>query len=130
MKNSMIKISSIFKSITYAIAGLVHVIKTQNNARFHLLATILVLAISIWLDLTPTQWCFILIAIFVVWITECFNTSIEELFNLINPAPHPIVKNGKDSGAAAVLVAALLSILLGGMVLIPTLIQKIQHMLR
>ncbi len=122
----MIKVKAIFRSIRYAFSGLVHVVKTQNNARFHLLATLIVIALSTWLNLTLIQWGFILIAIAVVWITECFNTSIEELFNLIHPDKHPIVKNGKDSGAAAVLVAAMLSVLLGSLVIIPALITKIQ----
>lgn len=122
----MIKVRSIFRSLKYAFAGLLHVIKTQNNARFHLIATMFVLIISAWLNLTLIQWGFILIAISVVWITECFNTSIEELFNLIHPDSHLIVKNGKDSGAAAVLVAAILSVCLGALVLVPALIQKFQ----
>ena len=121
----MIKVRSIFRSLKYAFAGLLHVIKTQNNARFHLIATMFVLIISAWLNLTLIQWGFILIAISVVWITECFNTSIEELFNLIHPDSPLIVKNGKDSGAAAVLVAAILSVFLGALVLVPALIQKI-----
>lgn len=126
----MIKITAIFRSIRYAFTGLIHVVKTQNNARFHLLATLLVLALSVWLDLSLSQWGFIFIAVAVVWITECFNTSIEELFNLIHPDKHPIVKNGKDSGAAAVLVAATLSVALGSLVLIPELITKIQSLFK
>jgi diacylglycerol kinase len=126
----MINIKGIFKSIGYAFAGLLYVLKTQNNARFHLLATVIVLILSIWLHLNPVQWCLILIAISVVWITECFNTSLEELFDLVNPDPHPLVKSGKDSGAAAVLVAAFLSIILGVIVLGPPLVQKLQNLFR
>ncbi len=125
----MINIKALFKSIGYAVTGLIHVVKTQNNARFHALATIIVIALSIWLQLNPAQWCLILIAIFIVWISECFNTSIENLFDLVNPDPHPLVKNGKDSGAAAVLLAALLSVVIGLIVLGPPLLQKLQSLL-
>lgn len=125
----MINIKALFKSIGYAVTGLIHVVKTQNNARLHALATIIVIALSIWLQLNPAQWCLILIAIFIVWISECFNTSIENLFDLVNPDPHPLVKNGKDSGAAAVLLAALLSVVIGLIVLGPPLLQKLQSLL-
>ncbi|MBA3073910.1 MAG: diacylglycerol kinase family protein [Anaerolineae bacterium] len=109
---------------------MLHVVKTQNNARFHLLATIIVVSICIWLKINPVEWCLILVAIALVWIAECFNTTLESFFDLVNPEPHPLVKNGKDSGAAAVLVAAFLSIALGIIVLGPPLIQKLQYLLR
>lgn len=126
----MINIKSIFKSIKYAFEGLIHVVKTQNNARFHLLATIIVLGLSIWLKLDALEWCLILVAISLVWIAECFNTTLESFFDLVNPEPNPLVKHGKDSGAAAVLIAAFLSVALGFIILGPPLIQKIQHLLR
>lgn len=126
----MINIKTIFKSIKYAFEGLLHVVKTQNNARFHLLATIIMVSICIWLKINPVEWCLLLVAIALVWIAECFNTTLESFFDLVNPEPHPLVKNGKDSGAAAVLVAAFLSIALGIIVLGPPLIQKLQYLLR
>jgi diacylglycerol kinase (ATP) len=121
----MINFKSIFRSIGFAFSGLFYVVRSQNNARFHFLATIIIVAISFWLHLNLVQWCLILIAISIVWITECFNTSIEKLFDLINPEINPLVKYGKDTGAAAVLVAALLSVALGIIVLGPLLVQKI-----
>lgn len=121
----MINFKAILKSLGYAFAGLFYVVRTQNNARFHSLATVLVVAVGFWLQLTIIQWCLILIAIGLVWIAECFNTSLEKMFDLVNPDPHPLVKNGKDSGAAAVLVAALLSVAIGLLVLLPPLTQKI-----
>lgn len=126
----MINIRAIFKSIKYAFDGLLHVVKTQNNARFHLLATIIVIGVSLWLKINTIEWCVMLIAIALVWIAECFNTTLESFFDLVNPDPHPLVKNGKDSGAAAVLIAAFLSIALGIIVLGPPLIQKVQTLLR
>lgn len=125
----MINFKAILKSFVFAFAGLFYVIRTQNNARFHALATILVVAVGFWVRLSPVQWCLILIAIGLVWISECFNTSLEKMFDLVNPTPHPLVKNGKDSGAAAVLIAAFLSIAIGLIVLLPPLIQKITLLL-
>ena len=124
----MINFKAIFKSIKFAFEGLLHVVKTQNNARFHLLATIIVIGVGVWLKLNALEWCLILIAISLVWIAECFNTTLESFFDLVNPEPHPLVKNGKDSGAAAVLIAAILSVTLGIIVLGPSLIQKIQSL--
>ncbi|PKO00703.1 MAG: diacylglycerol kinase [Chloroflexi bacterium HGW-Chloroflexi-4] len=130
MKNFMINIKAIFKSIKFAFEGLLHVVKTQNNARFHILATFIVIGLNFWLEINEIEWALMLIAIALVWIAECFNTTLESFFDLVNPDPHPLVKNGKDSGAAAVLIAAALSVALGILVLGPPLLQKFQFLLR
>lgn len=121
----MISFRTLYKSIRFAFNGLIYVVKSQNNARIHLLCTILVVGVGIWLELSLNQWAAIVAAIAIVWITECFNTTIEKIFDLINPEPHPLVKHGKDSGAAAVLIAAMLSVVIGILVLGPPLLGKI-----
>lgn len=130
MKIFMINFRLLFRSFRFAFAGLSYVIRTQNNARFHLLATILILIISLCLDLTLVQWCLIFFSISIVWIAECFNTALEKLFDLVESNPNPLVKVGKDSGAAAVLISALLSMMIGLLVLLPSFIQKISFLIK
>ncbi len=93
------------------------------------MSTILVLGMGAWLGLSLNQWAAIFAAIAIVWITECFNTSFEKIFDLVNPEPHPLVKHGKDAGAAAVLIAALLSIIIGVIIMGPPLLDKIHYLL-
>jgi diacylglycerol kinase (ATP) len=121
----MINLRLLLKSFRFAFDGLFYVIKTQNNARIHLVATLLVIILSLSLDLSVLQWCAIIFSISIVWIAECFNTALEKLFDLVESKPNPLVKAGKDSGAAAVLVSAVLSISIGLFVLLPPLILKI-----
>jgi diacylglycerol kinase len=121
----MINIKSVFKSIGHALDGLLYVVRTQNNARFHLLVTILVILVSLWFRLSNIEWCFIVIAITLVWVSECFNTALEKLFDLVDPNPHPLIKAGKDSSAAAVLISAILSVVIGILILGPHLITKL-----
>ena len=122
----MINFKLIIKSIGHALDGLFYVVKTQNNARFHLLATVLVIFLSFFLRLSLVEWCLILLAISLVWMAECFNTSLEKLFDLIKTDPHPLIKAGKDSGAAAVLISAFLSIVIGIFILGPHLFRFVR----
>ncbi|MCX6054590.1 MAG: diacylglycerol kinase family protein [Chloroflexi bacterium] len=126
----MINFRSVFRSLSFALQGIRYIIKTQNNARFHLLATFLVLILSIYLHLNLTSWAIILFSVALVWITECFNTAIEKLFDLVHSDSHPIVKYGKDAAAAAVLISAILSVLLGILTLGPPLYLKILSFIR
>jgi diacylglycerol kinase len=119
------KARSVFESIKFALQGLHYIISTQRNARVHAIVTVLVLILGFWLKLDFLQWSVLLIAISIVWITESFNTALENLFNLVQPELHDFAKNGKDSSAAAVLVATILSIFLGLIALGPPLIAKL-----
>jgi diacylglycerol kinase len=60
-----------------------------------------------------------------VWTAEFINSALEAVVDLASPQNHPLAKVGKDVGAAAVLIAALTSVLVGLLILGPPLIEKI-----
>ncbi len=119
-------VRSRFRSFRYAISGWWFVIKTQRNAWIHTTASVLVIVLAIWLHLTPRDWAVLILTIGFVWSAEFLNTALEAVVDLSTPNQHPLARVGKDVGAAAVLIAALSSIIIGGLVLGPPLIQKIQ----
>jgi len=94
-------------------------VKNEKNAWIHLAATLFVTALGILIKLNPTEWLFILLAIFLVWITELINTAIEELVNLVEPNTHPKAKIIKDLAAGAVLSSAIFAVLVGIIVFLP-----------
>jgi diacylglycerol kinase len=112
-------------SIGYAISGWLYVIHTQRNAWIHALATVVVLALSVWLQLDRFEWVLILIAIAFVWTAEFFNTALEVIVDLATKEHHPLAKVSKDVGAAAVLIAALTAALIGILVLGPPLVSRL-----
>lgn len=71
------------------------------------------------------DWVLIVFAIGLVWISEAFNTALECFFDLIEPQENRVVKAGKDTAAAAVLIASILSAVIGLLVFGPHLMQKI-----
>jgi diacylglycerol kinase (ATP) len=108
-------------SFAYAIRGLFFLIQSQANARIHLAATIAVMILSYFLHITNSEWCLIILAMTLVWITEALNTAIECLTDLVSPEYHLLAGRTKDVAAAAVLLAALGAIAVGGIVFIPYL---------
>ena len=121
----MTKNSTFIQSLRHAIDGFVFLLKNEKNARIHLVATFGVLIISSFLSLKNYEWLLILLAISMVWITELFNTALENLFNLVKPEKNEFVKIGKDISAAAVLLTAVFTIIVGLLILAPALYQKI-----
>lgn len=109
-------------SISNAINGLLYLYFSQNNFRIHVLITLLVVAVGIFLKISRLEWIAIILVIGVVWIAETINTVFERLFDLIDESYNPIVKIGKDVSAAAVLLSAIFSALVGFLIFLPPLI--------
>jgi len=114
------------KSIRNALAGWWHVIRTQKNAWIHALATGLVVIMASWLRLSMRDWSVLILTIAMVWIAEFLNTALEIVVDLASPNLHPLARAGKDVGAAAVLIAALSSIIIGFLILGPPLVSKVR----
>ena len=112
-----------------AFSGWWYVIRTQRNAWIHALFSIAVLIVGLWLHLSTQDWALIIFAITLVWIAEFLNTSLEAVVDLASPQQHPLAKVGKDVGAAAVLIAALGSVLIGLLILGPPLWQKLTFLI-
>jgi diacylglycerol kinase len=114
------------RSFGYAFSGWWYVIRTQRNAWIHALVSISVILLSLWLRLDAHEWAVIMLAIAIVWIAEFLNTALEAVVDLASPQQHPMAKVGKDVGAAAVLIAALASIVIGLLTLGPPLLERLQ----
>ncbi len=112
-------------SFKYAFSGFFYVLKTQKNAWLHLAATIVVVAVSLWLNIGRLEWLAILLVIGLVWMAEFMNTALEVIVDLASPEKHPLAKVAKDVGAASVLIAAILSVIIGVSILFQPLIDKL-----
>jgi diacylglycerol kinase len=113
------------RSFGYAFQGWIYVLRNEPNAWIHAFATVLIIPLAFWLHLPARDWAVLLLAIVMVWAAEFFNTAIESIVDLASPEENPLAKVGKDVGAAAVLIAALTSILIGLLILGPPLWEKI-----
>lgn len=109
------------RSFRYAFAGWWYVIRTQRNAWIHAVASALVITLGLFLRLPPRDFAVLIVTIAMVWTAEFINTALEAVVDLASPQLHPLAKVGKDVGAAAVLIAALASILVGLLILGPPL---------
>jgi diacylglycerol kinase len=115
-------IKSRLKAFGYAFSGWWYVIRTQRNAWIHMVVSLAVILMSFFLHISPGGWALIILAIALVWIAEFLNTALEAVVDLAsNHQQHELARLGKDVGAAAVLIAAIASIIIGLLVLGPPL---------
>lgn len=111
-----------------AFSGWWHVIRTQRNAWIHAIATCIVVFLAVYLELDWQALAILFLAIGLVWTAEFVNTALEAIVDLASPESHPLARVGKDVGAAAVLIAALVAALIGFFILGPPLIERFSQL--
>jgi undecaprenol kinase/diacylglycerol kinase (ATP) len=90
-----------------------------------MLATVLVLGLALWIRVGTIELAVLLLSIGLVWTAEFVNTALEAVVDLASPEVHPLAKVGKDVGAAAVLIAAMLSVIIGLLILGPPIAERL-----
>jgi diacylglycerol kinase len=98
---------SFFRGFVHAFRGVAYVVRTQRNARVHLVVMGLVVAASIYFRVTAIEWAILAITMGLVFSAEVFNTAVELQVDLATSEFDPKAKAAKDAGAGAVLVTAL-----------------------
>ncbi len=112
----------IFRAFACAFHGLKLLIVTQRNAQVHAVLTGIAVGVGAWLGLASTEWLALVLAIGAVWIAEALNTAVEFVVDLVSPQPQRLAGWAKDVGAAAVLLAAMVAIIVGGVIFLPKLL--------
>lgn len=113
------KRASIIKSFGYALNGIVVVVKSERNIKIHLFAATIVIILAAFLKINRYDWLILLLIITIVISLELVNSAIEAVVNLCSPEIHPLAKKAKDVAAGAVLVAAIISVLVGALLFLP-----------
>jgi diacylglycerol kinase len=115
--------NNLIKRFGFAWNGLKIVASGQQNFRIHILAAMAAMGAGFILRLTSTEWCLIIVAIFLVMAMESMNTAVEKMVDFISPGYHEQAGQVKDIAAAAVLLAAIGAAVTGMIIFLPKIIQ-------
>lgn len=120
------KNNSFFQSLWHAVSGLVFAFKHEKNLKRHLVIAVLVLALALVLAVPKTELLWLLAVIFIVFISELWNTAVEYIVDLlVQKQFDPLAKRIKDVSAAIVLTAALLAVVVGVIIFGPHLLHLV-----
>ena len=109
-------------SFGYAFEGLIHAFKRDQNIRIHTLATIAVLALSIFFQLNPVEMALVIGAITLVFFAELSNTANEQIVDFMAKEHVPEAKYIKDVSAGFTFVVAFGAALIGIIIFLPKII--------
>ena len=119
----MSKLTRLAKSFTYAFRGLIKAFYEEQNLRLQTIIGIIILIIGFFLQIKPLEWCFVIIAIFLVILMEMLNSAVERVVDVLKPRIHEYVKEIKDIMAGAVLLSSILAITIGLIIFLPYLLK-------
>ena len=107
------------RSFHYAFRGLIRLLETEQNARVHLAATVLVGIAALAFHVSRVEAAVLFFAVVLVFAIEITNTAIEKLLDLVHPESHTQIAFIKDALAGAVLIAAIIAAVVAVAVFLP-----------
>ena len=125
MKNNRFSLRKRLKSFGFAFNGLVILLREEHNSRIHFIAAFITVFIAFWLKISAIEWVAIVFAIGFVITLEIINSAIENMADFISPEKHEMIKKIKDLSAAGVLVGSITSLIIGIIVFLPKIIDKV-----
>lgn len=115
------------KSLGYALAGWLYMLRYQKNTRIMSVSSLIIFLLALWLQVDFTSWAILILTITAVWMAEFLNAAVEAVVNLATSEFHPMAKVAKDVAAAAVLLGAVASVVVGLLLLGPPLLHKLGY---
>jgi diacylglycerol kinase len=122
----LVILKALVRSFGFALAGIGFLLRTQRNARVHVVLGATACGLGAWLHISRVEWALLVFTIALVLILEGLNTAVEAAIDLASPQIHPLAKAAKDLAAGMVLIAAIASVAVGLLILGPPLWAKIR----
>jgi diacylglycerol kinase (ATP) len=110
-----------FKNTSYALKGLVDLIKTETSFKIELIITILLIPVIIFIDTTLTNKALMFITLMGMILAETTNSAIERVVDLVTLEHHDMAGRAKDMGSAIVFLSIFIFIVTWVIVIIDIL---------
>lgn len=110
------------ESFANAFRGLRFSYRSQRNLSVHTAAAVSALVLGILLRISLAEMALIVLLIANVIVLELLNTAIEEIVNMLTLSRKMRAMVAKDVSAAAVLVAAAASVVIGCLIFVPRIV--------
>jgi diacylglycerol kinase len=96
-----------------AFSGLRRLVVSERHFQLHLIAAACAVIMAALLGFSTLEWAILMVSIGLVLVAEGLNSAIERAIDTTTPSFHPLAKAAKDIAAGAVLIAAIVSVIVG-----------------
>jgi diacylglycerol kinase len=118
------------KAMGHAFDGICYAIKKERHIRIQLIIAASVIVLSILIRIPKLHMLILLIVVFFVLILELMNTAVEKLIDKLSPHYDKDYGHIKDIVAGVALLGAILSVIVGILLLFWPIIERIIILVR
>lgn len=111
----------ILNAFQYSVMGLWTAVRSEHSFRQELMVVLPGVLLALFLPVSAVEKLLLAGVLVLVLIVELLNSSIEAAIDRISLETHPLSKNAKDFGSAAVALSLGLALLTWGVLLYPVL---------
>ena len=108
------------KNTSYALKGLIDLIKTETSFKIELIITLILLPTIIFIDATLTNKALLFISLMGMLLAEATNSAIERVVDLVTLEHHNMAGRAKDVGSTIVFISIFIFIIIWAIILIDT----------
>lgn len=113
------------RSLKFAFKGLWILVSTEDSIKAQLFFALIATILGFVFDISAMEWAVQFLAIGLVLVAEAANSAIEEVADFIHPEFHVKIGLIKDIAAGAPTFAALISLVIAGIIYIPRIIEML-----
>ncbi|MDM8562912.1 diacylglycerol kinase [Candidatus Marithioploca araucensis] len=108
--NQKTGLTRLLKAFGYSMAGLKAAWLNEAAFRQEVLLCLVLIPLAFWLGENDIERVLLISSLFLVLVTELLNSAIEAVADRISQEQHPLIKQAKDVGSAAVFIALCYSV--------------------
>lgn len=118
-----------FSSARFALNGIFYALRTERNVQIWLGVLVAVFLLGFWLEVSETEFLFIMIWMFGIGTSEYLNTAIEKLSDRVTTEHDEQIKNVKDISAGATFIISTGALISCMVIFIPKILDKFEIIL-
>lgn len=115
-------VKRIYVAFLYSLTGLRTAWKSEHAFRQELMVAVPAAIVALLLPVSRLEKLALIAVLILVLMVEMINSAIEAVVDRISFERHPLAKNAKDFGSAAVLLALLLAAATWGTIVLPLIV--------
>ncbi len=110
-----------FKNTSYAVKGLIDLIKNESSFKIELIITLILLPVIIFVDTTLTNKALMFVTLMGMILAETTNSAIERVVDLVTLEHHDMAGRAKDMGSTIVFLSIFIFVVTWAIILIDIL---------
>lgn len=113
------------RSLKFAFKGLWILVTTEDSIKAQLFFALIATILGFYFNISAMEWSVQSLAIGLVLVAEACNSAIEEVADFIHPEFHVKIGLIKDIAAGAPTFAALISLVVAGIIYVPKIMEML-----